>query len=50
MSKEVVAGITHTRVSRLRDTSARQAVLAELAGGNHSEARSYVASLLEPYP
>ncbi|MFM7548755.1 MAG: DNA repair protein RecN [Cyanobacteriota bacterium] len=50
VSKEVVAGITHTRVSRLRDTSARQAVLAELAGGNHSEARSFVASLLEPYP
>ena len=50
VSKEVVAGVTHTRVSRLRDTSARQVVLAELAGGNHSEARSYVASLLEPYP
>jgi DNA repair protein RecN (Recombination protein N) len=46
----VVAGITHTRVSQLRDTQARQAELAELAGGDHSEARSYAASLLEPRP
>jgi DNA repair protein RecN (Recombination protein N) len=50
VSKQVVAGITHTRVSQLRDTQARQAELAELAGGDHSEARSYAASLLEPRP
>jgi len=47
VSKEVVAGLTHTRVSQLRDTQARQAELAELAGGDHHEARSYAASLLE---
>jgi DNA repair protein RecN (Recombination protein N) len=47
VSKEVVAGLTHTRVSHLRDTQARQAELAELAGGDHHEARSYAASLLE---
>ena len=47
VSKEVVAGTTHTRVSHLRDTQARQAELAELAGGDHREARSYAASLLE---
>jgi DNA repair protein RecN (Recombination protein N) len=34
-------------VSHLRDTRARQAELAELAGGDHDEARSYAASLLE---
>ncbi len=49
VSKQVVAGITHTRVSHLRDTQARQAELAELAGGDHSEARSYAASLLEQH-
>ena len=47
VSKQVLDGITHTRVSQLRDTQARQAELAELAGGDHSEARSYAASLLE---
>ncbi|SBO44120.1 DNA repair protein RecN [Cyanobium sp. NIES-981] len=47
VSKQVVAGMTHTRVSQLRDTRARQAELAELAGGDHGEARSYAASLLE---
>jgi len=47
--KEVVAGLTHTRVSQLRDTQARQAELAELAGGDHHEARSYAASLLEQH-
>ena len=47
VSKQVVDGTTHTRVSQLRDTQARQAELAELAGGDHSEARSYAASLLE---
>ncbi len=49
VSKQVVDGITHTRVSPLRDTEARQAELAELAGGDHSEARSYAASLLEQH-
>ena len=49
VSKEVVAGATHTRVSHLRDTQARQAELAELAGGGHREARSYAASLLEQH-
>ena len=49
VSKQVVDGITHTRVSHLRDTQARQAELAELAGGDHSEARSYAASLLEQH-
>jgi DNA repair protein RecN (Recombination protein N) len=47
VSKVVEAGTTHTRVSHLRDTHARQAELAELAGGDHDEARSYAASLLE---
>ena len=47
VSKVVEAGTTHTRVSHLRDTRARQAELAELAGGDHLEARSYAASLLE---
>jgi DNA repair protein RecN (Recombination protein N) len=49
VSKEVVAGMTRTRVSHLRDTQARQAELAELAGGDHREARSYAASLLEQH-
>jgi DNA repair protein RecN (Recombination protein N) len=49
VSKQVVDGLTHTRVSPLRDTQARQAELAELAGGDHSEARSYAASLLEQH-
>jgi DNA repair protein RecN (Recombination protein N) len=47
VSKEVRDGLTHTRVSHLRDTQARQSELAELAGGDHQEARSYAASLLE---
>ena len=46
VSKQVVDDTTHTRVSQLRDTQARQAELAELAGGDHREARSYAASLL----
>jgi DNA repair protein RecN (Recombination protein N) len=50
VSKQVVDGATQTRVSPLRDTQARQAELAELAGGSHSEARSYAASLLEQRP
>ena len=47
VSKQVIEGLTHTRVSQLRDTQARQAELAELAGGDSGEARSYAASLLE---
>ena len=47
VSKEVLQGMTHTRVSQLRDTRERQAELAELAGGDSGEARSYAASLLE---
>ena len=47
VSKQVVGGLTHTRVSQLRDTQARQAELAELAGGDSGETRSYAASLLE---
>ena len=50
VSKQVVEGITRTRVSHLRDTQARQAELAELAGGDHSEAHSYAASLLAQRP
>jgi DNA repair protein RecN (Recombination protein N) len=49
VSKEVVGGLTHTRVSQLQDTRAREAELAELAGGNHHQARSYAASLLEQH-
>jgi len=48
VSKVVEGGVTHTRVSALRDTRARQAELAELAGGDSGEARSYAASLLDP--
>jgi DNA repair protein RecN (Recombination protein N) len=47
VAKEVRGGLTHTRVSHLRDTQARRNELAELAGGDHLEARSYAASLLE---
>ena len=50
VSKVVEAGLTHTRVSHLRDTQQRQAELAELAGGESGEAFSYAASLLEPLP
>jgi len=46
VSKVVEAGVTHTRVSHLRDTQARQAELAELAGGDLGDASSYAASLL----
>lgn len=46
VSKEVVEGITHTRVTPLQDQGARQMELAELAGGDSGEARSYAASLL----
>ncbi|MEX0588943.1 MAG: DNA repair protein RecN [Cyanobium sp.] len=49
VSKQVVEGITHTRVSQLRDIQARQAELAELAGGDSGEARNYAASLLDQH-
>ena len=47
VAKEVVKGVTHTRVSQLQDTQARQAELVELAGGDTGAARRYAASLLE---
>ncbi|MBM5784236.1 MAG: DNA repair protein RecN [Cyanobacteria bacterium K_DeepCast_35m_m1_288] len=46
VAKHVREGVTHTQVSQLRDTQARQAELAELAGGDSGETRSYAASLL----
>lgn len=46
VAKLVQDGHTHTRVSHLRDTQAREAELAELAGGDSGEARSFAASLL----
>ena len=49
VSKQVLEGVTHTQVSQLRDTQDRQAELAELAGGDSGEARSYAASLLDQY-
>jgi DNA repair protein RecN (Recombination protein N) len=47
VAKQVSGGCTHTRVSQLRDTRARQAELAELAGGDSGETRTYAASLLK---
>jgi DNA repair protein RecN (Recombination protein N) len=47
VAKVVEGGETHTRVSHLRDTQERQAELAELAGGDSGEARTYAASLLD---
>jgi DNA repair protein RecN (Recombination protein N) len=47
VAKVVESGQTHTRVSHLRDTQERQAELAELAGGDSGEARTYAASLLD---
>jgi DNA repair protein RecN (Recombination protein N) len=47
VAKEVRGGATLTQVSHLRDTQARQAELAELAGGDSGETRSYAASLLK---
>jgi DNA repair protein RecN (Recombination protein N) len=47
VAKQVRNGVTHTQVSQLRDTQARQAELAELAGGDSGETRSYAASLLK---
>ena len=47
VSKQVEDGITHTRVSQLLDSRERQSELAELAGGDSGEARTYAASLLQ---
>ena len=46
VSKSVEDGITRSQVSPLRDTRAREAELAELAGGDSGEAREFAASLL----
>lgn len=46
VSKSVEDGITRSQVSALRDTRAREAELAELAGGDSGEAREFAASLL----
>ena len=45
VSKHVEDGITHSRVSRLRDTQERRQELADLAGGDQADA--YAASLLD---
>ena len=45
VSKHVEDGITHSRVSRLRDTQERRQELADLAGGEQADA--YAASLLD---
>ena len=47
VSKDVCDGVTHSRVSQLRDTQERQRELAELAGGERREAEAYAASLLD---
>jgi len=47
VSKDVCNGVTHSRVSQLRDTQDRQRELAELAGGDRHEAELYAASLLD---
>ena len=44
VSKHVDAGVTHSRVSQLRDTQQRRQELADLAGGEQADA--YAASLL----
>ena len=46
VSKQVEDGVTHTRVSHLRDTRERQQELAELAGGDSGDTHRYAASLL----
>ncbi|MDA7433011.1 DNA repair protein RecN, partial [Synechococcus sp. AH-601-N23] len=46
VSKHVDAGVTHSRVSQLRDTHQRRQELADLAGGDQADA--YAASLLAP--
>ena len=45
VSKTVINGETHSRVSHLRDIQARRQELAELAGGDQADA--YAASLLD---
>ena len=45
VSKTVINGETHSRVSHLRDIEARRQELAELAGGEQADA--YAASLLD---
>ena len=45
VSKTIINGETHSRVSYLRDTQARRQELAELAGGEQADA--YAASLLD---
>mgnify|MGYP001164274006 FL=1 len=45
VSKHVEDGMTHSRVSRLRDTQERRQELADLAGGDQADA--YAASLLD---
>ncbi len=45
VSKYVEDGVTHSRVSRLRDTQERLRELADLAGGDQADA--YAASLLD---
>ncbi len=47
VSKQVLEGVTHTRVSHLRDTQARRRELAELAGGEAGQAETFAASLLD---
>jgi DNA repair protein RecN (Recombination protein N) len=44
VSKHVDAGVTHSRVSHLRDIQQRRQELADLAGGEQADA--YAASLL----
>ena len=50
VSKQVEKGVTHTRVSHLRDTQERQQELAELAGGDSGDTQRYAASLLSKAP
>ncbi|CAK6687689.1 DNA repair protein RecN [Synechococcus sp. BA-124 BA4] len=47
VSKQVEAGRTRTGVTALQDSGERERELAELAGGDSGETRSYVASLLQ---
>ena len=50
VSKQVLDGVTYTRVSHLRDTQERQQELAELAGGDSGDTHRYAASLLNKNP
>jgi DNA repair protein RecN (Recombination protein N) len=47
VSKQVEAGRTRTGVTALQESDERERELAELAGGDSGETRSYVASLLQ---